>query len=121
METMASSTVEGGSKSLKRKNEKENVDPETLHCSPPTKLPSILSDNPQVKDIKIMMSDLSQEIILLFSKYAEALSECATEDLQNICELDEILKEARSLEAQIRQKKENLRNDLSMITKTLQK
>ncbi|XP_056400760.1 testis-expressed protein 12 [Hyla sarda] len=118
METMASNTAKYESKSIKRKKDKENIDPET---QTPTNIPSTLSDSPQVEDIATMMKDLSKEVNLLFSNYAKTLSERSTVDSLHVREFDKILEEARSLEIQIRQKKENLRNHLSMIAKTLQR
>ncbi|XP_040282617.1 testis-expressed protein 12 [Bufo bufo] len=118
---MASSTAKCESKGLKRKKDKENVDPETLQCLSSTDRPSILSDSPQVEDIDTMMKDLSNEVNLLFSNYAKTLSERSALDSLHVQKFDEILTEARSLESQIRQKKEDLRSYLTMIAKTLQR
>ncbi|XP_075694890.1 testis-expressed protein 12 isoform X2 [Rhinoderma darwinii] len=121
METMASSPAKFDSKTIKRKKDKENIDPETLQFIPPTNPPSTVSDSAQLEDIETMTTDLSKEINLLFSNYAKTLSERSAVDSLHVHEFDEILKEARSLEVQIRQKKENLRSHLTMVAKTLQR
>ncbi|XP_069598856.1 testis-expressed protein 12 isoform X2 [Ranitomeya imitator] len=119
METMASSAGKYESKGAKRK--KENEDPETVHCSSATNLPSGPLDSPKVEDMETLMKDLSKDVSLLFSNYAKTLSERSAVDSLQVHKFEEILVEARSLEMQIRQKKENLRNHLSTIAKTLQK
>ncbi|XP_077105860.1 testis-expressed protein 12 isoform X2 [Ranitomeya variabilis] len=116
METMASSAGKYESKVTKRK--KENEDPEIVQCSSATNLPS---DSPKVEDMETLMKDLSKDVSLLFSNYAKTLSERSAVDSLQVHKFEEILVEARSLEMQIRQKKENLRNHLSTIAKTLQK
>ncbi|KAM3920774.1 testis-expressed protein 12 [Leptodactylus fuscus] len=121
METMASSAVKCESKSTKRKLDKENIDPEAPQCLPSTSQLSAVSDSLQVEDMESMMKDLSKEVTLLFSNYAKTLSERSAMDLLHVHMFDEILKEARSLETQIRQKKENLRNHLTMTAKILQR
>ncbi|KAM4016520.1 testis-expressed protein 12 isoform 2-T2 [Anomaloglossus baeobatrachus] len=121
METMASGTAKYDSKAMKRKKDKENVDPETAQCASPKNLPSKPSDGPKEKDMEALMKDLSKEVSLLFSNYAKTLSECSAVDSLHVQKFEEIVLEARSLEMQIRQKKENLRNHLSTIAKTLQK
>ncbi|XP_073441216.1 testis-expressed protein 12 isoform X1 [Dendrobates tinctorius] len=119
METMASSTGKYESKVTKRK--KENEDPNIVQCSSATNLSSMLSDSPKVEDMETLMKDLSKDVSLLFSNYAKTLSERSAVDSLQVHKFEEILVEARSLEMQIRQKKENLRNHLSTIAKTLQK
>ncbi|CAJ0954455.1 unnamed protein product [Ranitomeya imitator] len=71
--------------------------------------------------METLMKDLSKDVSLLFSNYAKTLSERSAVDSLQVHKFEEILVEARSLEMQIRQKKENLRNHLSTIAKTLQK
>ncbi|XP_069804022.1 testis-expressed protein 12 [Dendropsophus ebraccatus] len=121
MEIMESSTGKYEGKTIKRKKDKENIDPETLHSLSSKNQPSTMSDSPQVEDVESMMKDLSKEVNILFSNYAKTLSDHSTVESHHVQEFDKILEEAKSLEIQIRQKKENLRNHLTMIAKTLQR
>ncbi|KAG8569261.1 hypothetical protein GDO81_014325 [Engystomops pustulosus] len=121
MEKMSSSTAKHESKTIKRKIDKENMDPEHAQCMPPPSRPSPLSDNHQVENFELMMKDLSKEVNLLFSNYAKTLGESSALDVLHVHMFDEILKEARSLETQLRQKKEDLRNHLTMLAKALQR
>ncbi|XP_063292734.1 testis-expressed protein 12 [Pelobates fuscus] len=108
-------------KSFKRKKDTEIKDSEILHSSSSAKPSSINSNNPQFGDIESIIKDLSKEINLFFSKYARTLSEQSVVDASYVQEFDEILKEARSLEGHLKEKRESLRSQLTVIAKTLQK
>ncbi|XP_075046426.1 testis-expressed protein 12 isoform X1 [Mixophyes fleayi] len=118
---MANSSLkcESKSKGLKRKIDMEILDSEILQCSSPTSQPSAVSDISQVGDIEAVMKDLSKEINLLFCNYAKTLRERSVVDAQYVHEFDELIKEARSVEIQLKQKRESLKNRLTMIANNL--
>ncbi|KAM4650544.1 testis-expressed protein 12 [Discoglossus pictus] len=106
-------------KGFKRKKENEVQDTENSQCSSPVRQPSCLSDSSQ--DLETVVEDISKELHLLFAKYATFLSERSAVDASYVQEFDEILKEARSVETQLKQKRESLRNRLTMIANNLQR
>uniref|UniRef100_A0A8C5Q2D3 Uncharacterized protein n=1 Tax=Leptobrachium leishanense TaxID=445787 RepID=A0A8C5Q2D3_9ANUR len=96
-------------------------DSEMLQCSSPSKPTSALSNSTQFGDIETILKDLSKEINLIFAMYARKLSECSFADASYVQEFDDILKEARSLENHLKQKRESFRSELTRIANTLQK
>ncbi|XP_068069817.1 testis-expressed protein 12 [Danio rerio] len=66
------------------------------------------------------LAEASREVSLLFSKYLEVLRERAAVDASQLGELEGILTEARSLEANLKEKKEHLRRSLALISDKLQ-
>ncbi|XP_018081420.1 testis-expressed protein 12 isoform X2 [Xenopus laevis] len=107
-------------KSFKRKNEPEAEDPENSSCSSPS--PSLcVSDSFPTGDIETLIRGLNKEINLLFDKYAQILNERSAVDASYVQEFDGIVKEARSVEIQLKQKRESLRNRLTKIANTLQR
>ncbi|XP_072282553.1 testis-expressed protein 12 [Pyxicephalus adspersus] len=117
---MASTSSQHESKNCKRKKEMEVLDSEMLQCVLPSNQPSPHSDITEgVFDV--VLKDLRKELNILLSKYARILSEQSAVDVLYVDGFDEILNEAKSLETQLKQKKESLRNRLTMIANTLQK
>ncbi|MEE6484761.1 hypothetical protein FKM82_014016 [Ascaphus truei] len=97
-------------------------DLESPQCSSLTRQqPSAPSDSSQVGDVEKVTQDLSREITLLLAKYAKILRERSSVDASYVQEFDEILKEARAVEIQLKQKRESLKNRLTMIANTLQR
>ncbi|KAE8592639.1 hypothetical protein XENTR_v10018830 [Xenopus tropicalis] len=101
-------------KSFKRKKEPEAEDSTHAPCSSP-------SDNFQAGDVEMLIKGLNNEINLLFDKYAKILNERSEVDAAYVLEFDGILKEARSVEIHLKQKRESLRNRLTKIANTLQR
>ncbi|KAI1893770.1 hypothetical protein AGOR_G00127090 [Albula goreensis] len=66
------------------------------------------------------VTDANREVNKLFSKYAEVMSERAAMDSLQIRELEDIVKEVRSLESHLMERKEQLRNSLVVISDKLQ-
>ncbi|XP_076832825.1 testis-expressed protein 12 [Brachyhypopomus gauderio] len=62
-----------------------------------------------------------KDINLVFSMYSKVLRERAAADASQIEELEDILTEALSLESQLLEKKEHLRQSLAVISDKLQK
>ncbi|XP_078140490.1 testis-expressed protein 12 [Centroberyx gerrardi] len=62
----------------------------------------------------------NREVSMLFSKYAEVLSERAAADASQVKELEGIMMEARSLESHLKEKKDHLRRTLALISDKLQ-
>ncbi|XP_018429150.1 PREDICTED: testis-expressed sequence 12 protein [Nanorana parkeri] len=118
---MASTASQDESKSSKRKKDMEVLDSEMLQCALPSKEPSSYSEISQGGDTDALVKDLRKEINLILLKFAKILSELSAVDVRYVDEFDDILKEARSLETQLKQKRESLRNQLTMIANTLQR
>uniref|UniRef100_A0A7M4E992 Testis expressed 12 n=1 Tax=Crocodylus porosus TaxID=8502 RepID=A0A7M4E992_CROPO len=66
-----------------------------------------------------VLNDMGKEINSLLSKYAYILSERAAMDAAYVQELDGILKEARTMENHLKQKRESLRDRFAVIANTL--
>ncbi|XP_053546900.1 testis-expressed protein 12-like [Bombina bombina] len=115
------SSMSDENKALKRKKEIEIKNAENPQCSSPAGPPPCLSDSSKDADIETLMKDISNDINLHFAKYAKALSERSAVDASYIQEFNEILKEARSVEVHLKQKRESLRNRLTMIANKLQR
>uniref|UniRef100_A0A8C9Y4G9 Testis expressed 12 n=1 Tax=Sander lucioperca TaxID=283035 RepID=A0A8C9Y4G9_SANLU len=62
----------------------------------------------------------SREVSMLFSKFAEVLSERAAADTSQMKELEGILTEAQNLESYLKEKKKHLRQTLALISDKLQ-
>ncbi|CAL8336087.1 unnamed protein product [Boreogadus saida] len=61
----------------------------------------------------------NREVNMLFSQYAAVLSERAALDASQVRDLEGILNEARQLEAQLQEKKDNLKHTLVLIADKL--
>ncbi|XP_069473400.1 testis-expressed protein 12 [Ambystoma mexicanum] len=119
MPSLAMKTLEN--KGPKRKKELEVEDSETSWCPSPAKQDSSISDNMNVGVLEKVLKDMNKEINFLLAKFSHILSERTAVDSSYIHELDEILREARAMETQLKQKRESLRSRLTMIANTLQR
>ncbi|XP_067103162.1 testis-expressed protein 12-like [Osmerus mordax] len=66
------------------------------------------------------LASANKEMNVLFSQYSQALSERAAGDASQVRQLEDILMEARGLEAHLKEKKDNLRRTLALISDKLQ-
>ncbi|KFO82782.1 Testis-expressed sequence 12 protein, partial [Cuculus canorus] len=66
-----------------------------------------------------VINEMNKEIMNLLSKYAHILSERAAMDASYVQELDGILKEAKTIENHLKQKRESLKQRLNVIANTL--
>ncbi|KAL4647538.1 testis-expressed sequence 12 protein [Arapaima gigas] len=71
-------------------------------------------------NFEAVLEDAKGEVEMLFSKYADVMSERAAADASQVMELEDILTEARGLESHLREKKEHLKQSLVVITDKLQ-
>lgn len=108
-------------KGPKRKKEAEVEDSESPWCPSPAKQDSALTDNVNVEELEKVLNEMNKEINFFLGKFAQILSERTAVDSSYIHEFDEIIKEARGIETQLKQKRESLRNRLTMIANTLQR
>ncbi|XP_073459252.1 testis-expressed protein 12 isoform X1 [Aquarana catesbeiana] len=116
---MANTACEDERKSCKRRRIMEVPDSEMLQYALPTNQPSSDLDIYQGEDFELL-KDVSNEINHLFSNYAKSLSEQSALDVLFVEEFDEILKEFKSVETVLKQKRESLKSRLTMIADTLQ-
>nr|XP_033773336.1 testis-expressed protein 12 isoform X2 [Geotrypetes seraphini]XP_033773337.1 testis-expressed protein 12 isoform X2 [Geotrypetes seraphini] len=117
---MASKPVKSVEKGCKRKKELETEDEEGPCCSPNIQ-DTDLFDSSDSSIFEKVIKDMNKEMNIILAKYAQIFSEKRSIDASYIQELDEILKEARATESQLKQKRESLRNRLTMIATTLQR
>ncbi|KAJ1154640.1 hypothetical protein NDU88_007383 [Pleurodeles waltl] len=99
----------------------EVEDSESSWCPSPAKQDSVLTDNVNVEALEKILNEMNKEINFFLGKFAQILSERTAVDSSYIHEFDEIIKEARGIETQLKQKRESLRNRLTMIANTLQR
>ncbi|XP_030077286.1 testis-expressed protein 12 [Microcaecilia unicolor] len=117
---MASKPVKSVERGSKRKKELETGDEESLCCSTNIQ-DSDPFDSSDSSIFEKVIKDMNKEMDIILAKYAQIFGEKRSVDASYIQELDEILKEARATESQLKQKRESLRNRLTMIATTLQK
>eukprot|EP00076_Gallus_gallus_P033554 XP_024999092.1 testis-expressed protein 12 isoform X1 [Gallus gallus] len=122
--TMTSSTQKPEEVRSKRRKELEADDTEGLQLSSTDTADPVLSDGLQSlykpESLEQLLNEMNKEIKSLLAKYAHILSERAAMDASYVHELDGILKEARTLENHLKQKKESLKQRFAMIANTLQ-
>ncbi|XP_010132222.1 PREDICTED: testis-expressed sequence 12 protein [Buceros rhinoceros silvestris] len=108
----------------KRKKEVENEASENALMSSHNKTDLALSEGSQslyiCEPLEKILNETNKEIMTLLSKYAHILSESAAMDASYVQELDGILKEARTIENHLKQKRESLKQRFTVLANTLQ-
>ncbi|XP_074707182.1 testis-expressed protein 12 [Strix uralensis] len=74
----------------------------------------------KLEPLEEVLNEINKEIMNLLSKYAHTLSERAAMDASYVQELDGILKEARTIENHLKEKRESLKQRFTVIANTLQ-
>ncbi|XP_076969036.1 testis-expressed protein 12 isoform X1 [Tamandua tetradactyla] len=115
------------------------VKPDTRRCKRPRELEPQMPDSPQLSSLgksdssfsessglfykdealEKDLNDMSKEINLMLSTYAKILSERAAVDASYIDEIEELFKEANTIENFLMQKRELLRQRFTVIANTL--
>ncbi|XP_075404876.1 testis-expressed protein 12 [Tenrec ecaudatus] len=120
---MASHLVKPDTRSCKRSRELESPMPDSPQLSSLEKSDSPFCENSGLfyKDeaLEKNLNDMSKEINLLLSTYAKILSERAAVDASYIDEIDELFKEANTIENFLIQRREFLRERFIVIANTL--
>ncbi|XP_057288056.1 testis-expressed protein 12 isoform X1 [Pezoporus wallicus] len=126
---MTSNTQKPDESRSKRKKEMENEVSENPELSSLDKTDLALSEGSQSlckpEQLEKVLNEMNKEITNLLSKYAHILrffqlSERAAMDASYVQELDGILKEARTIENHLKQKRESLKQRFTVIANTLQ-
>ncbi|XP_008490635.1 testis-expressed protein 12 [Calypte anna] len=121
---MTSNTQKCDENRNKRKKEVENEAAENpqLPCLEKTDVAfSEGSQSPyKPEPLEKVVNEMNKEIMNLLSKYAQILSERAAVDASYVQELDGILREARTIESHLKQKKESLKQRFTVVASTLQ-
>uniref|UniRef100_A0A672V6V1 Testis expressed 12 n=1 Tax=Strigops habroptila TaxID=2489341 RepID=A0A672V6V1_STRHB len=120
---MTSSAQKADENRSKRKKEMENEASENPQLSSLDKTDLTLSEGSQSlckpEQLEKVLNEMNKEITNLLSKYAHILRRAAM-DASYIQELDGILKEARTIENHLKQKRESLKQRFTVIANTLQ-
>ncbi|XP_061224333.1 testis-expressed protein 12 isoform X1 [Neopsephotus bourkii] len=126
---MTSNTQKPDESRSKRKKEMENEASENPELSSLDKTDSALLEGSQSlckpEQLEKVLNEMNKEITNLLSKYAHILrffqlSERAAMDASYVQELDGILKEARTIENHLKQKRESLKQRFIVIANSLQ-
>ncbi|XP_010085728.1 PREDICTED: testis-expressed sequence 12 protein [Pterocles gutturalis] len=121
---MTSNTQKSDENRSKRKKEMENEASENPQLSSLDKADLAFSEDLQSlhkpEPLEKVLNEMNKEIKNLLSKYGHILSERAAMDASYVQELDGILKEARTIETHLKQKRESLKQRFTVITNTLQ-
>ncbi|KAM9175276.1 testis-expressed protein 12 [Mergus octosetaceus] len=121
---MTSNAQKSDENRSKRKKEMENEATENSQLSSTDKADLAFSASSQSlykpEPLEEVLTEMNKEIKNLLSKYAQILSERAAMDASYVQELDGILKEARTLENHLKQKRESLKQRFTVIANTLQ-
>ncbi|KAJ8280594.1 hypothetical protein GJAV_G00056650 [Gymnothorax javanicus] len=111
-------------KGPKMKMAKEIEEPTMFGESPPMKKKHSMSDkSPALNSFDVFqafVADANREVDALFSKFAEVMSERAAVDGSQIRELEDMVKEVKTLESHLMERKEQLRRSLAAISDKLQ-
>ncbi|KAK5869039.1 hypothetical protein PBY51_010002 [Eleginops maclovinus] len=101
-------------------HEKEHS-PANQENSPPKKKkpPSKPSTSETADLFEVASAGASREVSLMFSKFAQVLSERAAADTSQMKELEGILAEVQNLESHLKEKKKHLRQTLTVISDKL--
>ncbi|XP_065594432.1 testis-expressed protein 12 [Cyrtonyx montezumae] len=122
--TMTSSAQKPDESRSKSRKELEDDDTESPQLSSADTADPVLSDGLQPlcqpEPLEQLLNEMNNEIKNLLTKYAHILRQRAAVDASYVQELDGILKEARTLENHLKQKKESLKQRFAMIANTLQ-
>ncbi|XP_027590293.2 testis-expressed protein 12 isoform X2 [Pipra filicauda] len=125
MASNAQKSDESGSKRQRMENEA----PENPQLSFPDKTDLALSEDSQslydTEPLEKVLNDMNKEIMTLLSKYANIirffhLSETAAMEASCVQELEGILKEARDIDEDLKQKRESLKQRFTVMANTLQ-
>ncbi|XP_038023630.1 testis-expressed protein 12 isoform X2 [Anas platyrhynchos] len=121
---MTSNAQKSDENRSKRKKEMENEATENPQLSSTDKTDLAFSESSQSlykpEPLEEVLTEMNKEIKNLLSKYAQILSERAAMDASYVQELDGILKEARTLENHLKQKRESLKQRFTVIANSLQ-
>ncbi|XP_027590294.2 testis-expressed protein 12 isoform X3 [Pipra filicauda] len=120
MASNAQKSDESGSKRQRMENEA----PENPQLSFPDKTDLALSEDSQslydTEPLEKVLNDMNKEIMTLLSKYANIISETAAMEASCVQELEGILKEARDIDEDLKQKRESLKQRFTVMANTLQ-
>ncbi|XP_014805036.1 PREDICTED: testis-expressed sequence 12 protein [Calidris pugnax] len=119
---MTSNTQKADENRSKRKKEMENEASENPQLSSLDKTDFSEGSQSHYKPepLEKALNEMNKEIMNLLSKYAHILSERAAMDASYVQELDGILKEARTIENHLKQKRESLKQRFTVIANSLQ-
>ncbi|XP_025896826.1 testis-expressed protein 12 [Nothoprocta perdicaria] len=121
---MTSNTQKPDESRSKRKKEAESEVSENLQLpsleTSDLEFPESSQSLYKAEPLEKVLNEMNKEIKNLLSKYAHILSERAAVDASYVQELDEILREAKSIENHLLQKRESLKQRFTVISNTLQ-
>ncbi|XP_064490666.1 testis-expressed protein 12 isoform X1 [Pseudopipra pipra] len=120
MASNAQKSDESGSKRQRMENEAS----ENPQLSFPDKTDLALSEDSQslydTEPLEKVLNDMSKEIMTLLSKYANIIRQTAAMEASCVQELEGILKEARDIDEDLKQKRESLKQRFTVMANTLQ-
>ncbi|KAG5836909.1 hypothetical protein ANANG_G00233680 [Anguilla anguilla] len=110
-------------KGPKTKMTKE-VEEAPMYCesSPMKKKRPLCDKSPALNSLNVFqaaVTDTNREVNVLFSMFAEVMSERAAVDGSQVRELEDIVKEVKGLESHLMERKEQLRRSLAVISDKL--
>ncbi|XP_025961652.1 testis-expressed protein 12 [Dromaius novaehollandiae] len=121
---MTSNTQKSDENRSKRKKEMESEASENPQLSSLEKTDLPFSEGSlslyKPEPLEKVLNEMNKEIKNLLSKYAHILSDRAAMDASYVQELDGILKEAKTIENHLKQKRESLKQRFAVIANTLQ-
>ncbi|KAL3057768.1 hypothetical protein OYC64_008092 [Pagothenia borchgrevinki] len=100
--------------------EKEHLPANQENSPPKKKKPPSKSSTDETADLfEVKTAGAGREVSMMFSKFAQVLSERAAADTSQMKELEGILTEAQNLESHLKEKKKHLRQTLALISDKL--
>ncbi|XP_068850712.1 testis-expressed protein 12 [Aphelocoma coerulescens] len=116
------SDAQKADKNRNRRKKTENEAAEIPQLSDKTDLaPSEDSQSlSNTEPLEKVLNEMGKEINNLLSKYADIISARAAVDSSYVQELDETLKQARAIENHLKQKRERLKERVTVLASTLQ-
>ncbi|XP_061072198.1 testis-expressed protein 12-like [Conger conger] len=123
--TLTGRGVDSKGPKIMTKEVTKQVEEDPMYCesSPMKKKRPLCDKSPSLNSLDVFqaaVTDSNREVNVLFSKFAEVMSERAAVDGSQVRELEDIMTEVKGLESHLMERKELLKHSLAIVSNKLQ-